>query len=178
MERLDRAIILSAGPGDAEGIARVHVKAWRLTYRGLLPERYLAAMSTAQHAARWRRRLLAPDPGEVVLAAEAREGLVGYCSAQVRQDQRSAEIFTLYLLPEAQGRGLGRRLLSSTARALHAAGAETLQLWVLNGNDRARRFYEHLGASVAGERPVRGWGGGCIETAMAWTDLAVLIRAG
>lgn len=56
----------------------------------------------------------------------------------------------LFLLPEHQGRGIGRRcmlLLMEEARQL----ALPLRLQVLKVNPRARTFYERLGFSVCAE---------------------------
>ena len=46
-------VIFPAGPADAEALARVHVQSWRETYRGLLPDAYLARMSEEAHARRF-----------------------------------------------------------------------------------------------------------------------------
>jgi len=50
---------------------------------------------------------------------------------------------SLYLTPEARGKGLGKRLLSF-AKAQNPAG---LALWVLAQNEAARRFYAREGFS-------------------------------
>src|SRR5438128_1969686 len=71
-------VIFPAGPTDAEALARVHVQSWRETYRGLLPDAYLARMSEPQYARRFGHALVKPGPDEVFLAAADRWGLVGY----------------------------------------------------------------------------------------------------
>ena len=144
--------ISPAGPGDAGDLARVHVQAWRETYPGLLPKPYLDGMSVPRHARLWRRRLM--STGEVTLAAEGENGLVGYCSGGDARGRIEglAEITTLYLLRQAQGSGVGRRLLTDTARVLAARGAVSLVIWVLRDNARARGFYEHLGGRLDAAR--------------------------
>jgi ribosomal protein S18 acetylase RimI-like enzyme len=144
--------ISPAGPGDAGDLARVHVQAWRETYPGLLPQAYLDALSVPRHARLWRRRLM--STGEVTLAAEGENGLVGYCSGGDARGRIEglAEITTLYLLRQAQGSGVGRRLLTDTARVLAARGAVSLVIWVLRDNAKARGFYEHLGGRLDASR--------------------------
>ena len=176
MERLAEFVIVPAGPGDAASLAEVHVRAWRETYRGLLPELYLERMSNTQHAQRWRRQLTRARLGEVVLAAEGRHGVVGYCAGAI-VGGTEAEVFTLYLVKAAQGLGLGRRLLEMTARGLAAQGAKSLRLWVLNGNDAAMAFYDHLGGVPVSERPSPGWSGALREIAYRWSDIEILIPA-
>jgi len=146
MQRELTYAIAPAGPSDAAALARVHVDAWRETYAGILPSIYLERMSSALHEHRWRQRLLSTR--EATLAAEGHKGLVGYVSAERSRRSRTgveAEITTLYVLKQAQGRGLGRDLFTAAARVMAARGATSLVVWVLRDNLKARAFYERLG---------------------------------
>ena len=83
MTRL-RFPIRPAAPFDAEGIARVHVQAWRESYAGIIPTEELALMSIAERAQRWRHILTLPGPDEGVFVA-AHEGHIvafGDCGRQ------------------------------------------------------------------------------------------------
>jgi len=51
----------------------------------------------------------------------------------------------LNLAPEAWGKGLGRALLEAATTKLRDLGYADAVLWVLDGNTRARRFYEAAG---------------------------------
>jgi GNAT superfamily N-acetyltransferase len=171
MQRVAEAFILPAGPGDAIDLARAQVSAWRETYRGLLPDSYLDAMSIPVHARRWRLQLTRARPGEVALIAEGPGGVIGYCTGS------GDEVQMLYLIRSAQKAGLGRRLLSGAARVLQAHGAKSLRLWVLDGNANAKRFYAHLGGLPRHRRRVAGWGGRLSETAYVWDDIAALTQS-
>ena len=169
-------VVFPAGPSDAEDLARVHVTSWRETYRGLLPDAFLARMSEPGFARRFRRGLTTPG-AEVTLVGAGRYGLVGY--AQGGPSRRGvageAEIATLYVLRHAQGAGLGRRLMIETARALRAKGAGSLMISVLRDNNRARGFYEHLGGRAEPARQEPGPGGRLVyEVAYRWADIASL----
>lgn len=170
-------VVFPAGPADAAELAQVHVSAWRETYRGLLPDAYLARMSEPAHARRFGRRLLQPGPDDVTLAVADRRGLVGYAEAgpSRRRAPGEAEVATLYLLRSAQGLGLGRTLLGSTARALASRGARSLVISVLRDNIPARRFYERLGGRPEPTRMEPGPGGGLLaEVAYWWPDITTL----
>lgn len=169
-------VVFPAGPADAEAIARVHVAAWRETYRGLISTAYLDSMSEAALARRWAAALLRPHRGELVLAAASRSGVVGYCSAGPSRlgGETDAEVATLYLLRAAQGAGLGRALLESAARALAAEGFSSLMISVLQENRRARAFYEHMGGLADPPRPEPGPGGVLNEVAYRWPDIRTL----
>jgi ribosomal protein S18 acetylase RimI-like enzyme len=167
--------IVPAGPGDAADLARVHVRAWRETYPGMLPQVYLDRMSVAVHARRWRRRLM--EGTEITLAAETPQGLVAYCSGDWTRDGArpgEAEISTLYVVKAAQRVGLGKRLLIAVARALAARGATSLVIWVLRDNVKARGFYEALGGACSRERDEPIGGGIVASVAYRWTDLKAL----
>ena len=176
MQRVDDIFIVPAGPGDALDLAEVHVRAWQETYSGLLPAAYLARMEARLHARRWRSQLTTAYSGDLVLVAEGRGGLVGYVAGRLAPGATVAEVFTLYVVRDAQRRGLGRALLASVARAFADRGAAALQLWVLDGNVPARAFYAHLGGAVVDGRPVRGWGGDLSESAYRWDDIRRLMR--
>jgi ribosomal protein S18 acetylase RimI-like enzyme len=138
----------------------------------------LERMSAAVHARRFRRDLMAAQKGQVTLIAEGAEGAVGYAAGALLgngQDRGAdAEVFTLYVLREAQRAGVGRALLKSTARVLRAEGAKSLMLFVLTRNEPARRFYERLGGEAYAEVATQGWGLGLTETAYRWTDIGAL----
>ena len=167
--------IMPAGPGDAAQLARVHVQSWRETYAGILPKPYLDNLSIPRHARQWRRRLMGAD--EVTLAAEGAEGLVGYCSGGESRWKTpgEAEITTLYVLRQAQGAGLGRRLLTDTARVLAARGAKTLVIWVLRDNHHACGFYERLGGRLEGRGDETVGGSINPSVSYVWRDLAGLV---
>jgi ribosomal protein S18 acetylase RimI-like enzyme len=172
-------VVFPAGPADAEALAQVHVTAWRETYRGLLPDGYLARMSADTHARRFAYALLKPGPDDVTLAAADRWGLVGYAQGgpSRRRHPGEAEIATLYLVRSAQGRGLGRRLLVQTARALAERGAASLVISVLRENFAARAFYEHLGGQAEPARQEPGPGGALLfEVAYHWPQIRSLTR--
>ena len=59
-----------------------------------------------------------------------------------------AMISDLYVLPEYQQKGNGRKLLSHTLRRLRADGYLNAMLETTDDNARARRFYEKFGFTV------------------------------
>ena len=182
MEDLLDYAILPAGPGDAGDLGRVHVKSWRETYPGILPQAALDRMSAPAHARRFRHELMQAKEGQSILAAEGAEGVVGYVAGGILPTTRrggpargaDAEVFTLYVLRQAQGAGVGRALLRASARVLKAQGASSLMLFVLTRNERARGFYERLGGEAFAEVASHGWGEGLTETAYRWSDIGVL----
>jgi putative acetyltransferase len=66
-----------------------------------------------------------------VFAGDALAGMIAFRRGWIEQ---------LYVLPEHQGRGIGRALLG-----VAQSGAEALELWTFQRNAEARAFYERHG---------------------------------
>jgi hypothetical protein len=81
--------VRAATPDDVDGIARVHVEAWRETYRELVPAELLAGLRVEDRAAMWRRAVENPDPRFVLLVAEDGGEVVGF-AAPARPATRSS----------------------------------------------------------------------------------------
>jgi GNAT superfamily N-acetyltransferase len=168
--------IRAATADDAIAIAHVHVESWRTTYAGIVPDDYLAGLDEALRVKLWREWLAS---GAVVLVAERKGGVVGFVHAgQVREaiETADAEVYSLYLLKEAQGRGIGRGLLRAVAGVVEQKGFSSLGLWVLERN-RSRGFYESCGGRMAISKVIEIGGARLMEVAYWWPDLTVLTRA-
>jgi GNAT superfamily N-acetyltransferase len=139
---------------DARGIAGVHVDAWRWAYRDLMPDAVLDGLSVDEREATWRERLSDLRPGAGCLVAEERGriiGFVGYGAPEERTETAGlGEVYAIYLERSAVGTGVGRELFVEATRRLHGQGYTRAFLWVLETNERARRFYERAGWSWDG----------------------------
>ncbi|WP_027522843.1 GNAT family N-acetyltransferase [Bradyrhizobium sp. Ec3.3] len=103
------------------------------------------------HAMPWLVGLHTPDEDRWFY----REGVFATCRLWGRFDDdalsgiiafRDGWIEQLYVLPDAQGHGVGSELLDVAKSAF-----EQLQLWTFQRNARARRFYEFRGFELVEE---------------------------
>jgi ribosomal protein S18 acetylase RimI-like enzyme len=175
------ATIRPASPADAEAIARVRVDAWRTTYRGMIPDAYLDAMTVDESTAIWRRILESGSPNVSVFVAEDAAEVIGFAAGNRRDPPKldfGAELSALYLRPDRQRQGIGRRLVGAVAGAERAKGGDGLVVFVIAGNKGARAFYENLGAELLLEQPFEWDGIPLVEAAYGWRDLAALAAAG
>ena len=108
--------------GDEAGIARVHDEAWREAYRGVIPGRELERMITRRGPAWWRRAISGGTRLIVLDFADMVAGYASYGRNRMPSLAYSGEIFELYLAPEYQGGGLGRRMFEAAQRDLAAHG--------------------------------------------------------
>ncbi|MBN9088868.1 MAG: GNAT family N-acetyltransferase [Reyranella sp.] len=178
--------IRRARKSDAGAIGRVHVETWQSAYAGLLPDAMLVRMSGVRQSAWWSRAIEDPRESRGIFVADDEDmGVVGFGSCGPVRDipegldgteARVGEVYTLYVEPDFQNRGLGRRLLDAMFRQLQADGCDTAVLWMLADNP-TRFFYEGLGGALVGRRTDRMGSTEVEEAAYAWRDLeAPLIR--
>lgn len=158
---------------DVPGIARVHVDAWRTTYRGLLRQAFLDALSYDQREGQWRRAVAEAGTASPVLVAREPEGpVVGFAAGGRERTGRAdyaGELYAVYVLEPYQRHGLGSALVAGVVDALTHAGLSGLLVWVLAENP-AVGFYERLGGSRVDERTVQIAGDDLEEIAFGWTD--------
>lgn len=93
----------------------------------------------------------------------------GFALGRVVVDE--AELLTIAILPQHQGKGLGQELLASFLARAWAQGARTVFLEVAEDNTAARALYRRAGFAEAGRR--RGYYSG---TDGAKIDALVLRR--
>jgi len=173
-------MIRAALPADAPALGDMHAQAWAETYPGLVPEALFAEMTDpARRRAAWARHLAKPLlPGGVRLLVEEATilGFIAVCPARDPALGTQGEVAGLYLLRQAQRRGLGRALLAEGARVLRAAGFADAAAWALDTNAPARAFYLATGA-IAGTRQIgHHHETPLAETAFVWGDLGTLLR--
>lgn len=170
---------------DAAGIAKVYVDTWRSAYAAVLPHQGLLGMSYEDQARQWSRMIRnRPGAQSVIVATEADHGVVGFASVgPARFGDRPAagrfagegnakvgEVYTLYVLPDFQERGVGRRLLAGAFAALVEKHYSCAFLWVLRDN-HSRYFYERVGGKAVAERRQRLWGSMTDQVCYGWSDL-------
>lgn len=101
----------------------------------------------AEHLERY---VFAPVPLFQVLVAEEASRVVGYALYYAGFDAVGARkghyLADLFVLREARGRGIGRRLMRAVAQDGLARGGEWLTWNALERNRAARAFYRRIGA--------------------------------
>lgn len=163
-------LVRTAGPGDIEGMARVSVDTWRLTYKDILPSGYLARLRLSAHETQRRRMMAGADTAHFVAEEPATGETVGFASAGPARGgaaSASAEIYELYVQNGFQRQGLGYRLIQACRAWLAGRGHEAMIVWVLADNP-GRAFYERIGGSPAGRRAIRVGGALVDEAAYKW----------
>jgi ribosomal protein S18 acetylase RimI-like enzyme len=143
-----------AVPDDAAAIASVHVRAWQVAYRGLMPDEVLDGLSVEQREEMWRQVMTGEEDTAVYIALDGR-AVVGFCAvaAPSRDDDAGdgvAEIAAINVDPEVWRTGVGQALMDHALAELRADGWRWVTLWVLAENQQARDFYARFGLAPDG----------------------------
>lgn len=147
-------LIRAAQPSDADAVARVHVRAWQVGYRGLLPDAYLDGLRPEDRARRYTFEGRDPSAPQTLVALEG-DTLLGFAtiSTAPKTDLAGvAELSALHVNPDAWGRGVGTALIDAARARLVSLGFTEAFLWLLADNVRAERFYRRDGWAPDGTR--------------------------
>jgi predicted acetyltransferase len=133
---------------DAESIAKIHVKAWQESYKGIISQAYLDEIPF-QDRLNLRKKILSEhNPDSIHLVATINDQIVGFCdagSAFTKSNLFHGEIYAIYLLNEYKHSGIGSTLITSAHTHLAQRKLLPYVAWVLKENISACRFYEKHG---------------------------------
>ena len=136
--------IRTAGPEDAPGLAQVHVQSWEETYRGLIPDPEIDRRDLPYRVSQWEKLIERGDWARVAVAERQVVAFVTAGPARDAEPGHPGELYSLYILREWHGRGLGRALFTKARGYLQASGLTPFYCYVMPGNP-ATSFYERMG---------------------------------
>ena len=148
-----------ATAGDAHAIGTIHVRTWQAAYDGLMPAEALAALDVDARATFWGRVVDSLTPPTGLLVAEVAGEIVGFASIGRYRPVVAAgdpatvdagQVYAIYVLPGQWSTGAGHALMQASVEHLTAHGFTDIRLWVLDTNERGRRFYERFGYTADG----------------------------
>ena len=153
---------------DGRGLAEAYGDAWRYAYAGIIPGVTLERMLARRGPGWWTRM---HGRGFRALVVDCDGTLAGYATlgrSRMQTPHPCGEIYELYVRPECQGCGLGRRLFTRARRELGRHGFERLMVWALADNALACRFYAAMGGTEAGRCQDRFCGAPLDKIGFAW----------
>lgn len=138
----------------------IHALGWRDTYRGYVPDDYMAREITDDRwvpyfredyqTGRCRGLLLYRDGEPVSCVNYGPARMESYnagsaCTFDARGYEGWGEIISFYTHPDHKRKGYGTKLMEEVLRRLSGQGYLQVFLFVLRENENARRFYEKMG---------------------------------
>lgn len=139
-------LIRRAERTDIEAMAKVVSDSWKAAYSNLISEDDMKLFANIV----WREELFKAgfDVGKPIYVLLCGDIINGVCSVEKYKNEDftdSAEIEQFYLAPASIGKGLGSMLMKFILNELAEKGFKYAVLFVMEGNQRAIRFYERNG---------------------------------
>jgi len=134
-----------AKSSDAVALAETHDEAWRTAYRGIIPGSELEKLISRRGPAWWENAIRKGSRVSLLVFGEQVAGYANYGRNRARSLHYEGEVYELYLRPEFQGLGFGRRLFTAARRDLGQSGLKSVVVWALSENEPAVEFYRALG---------------------------------
>ncbi len=135
-------------PDEVPEVAQIYEDSWKVAYRGIVPDEYLAGI----HAEHWIPLLTEFPDASRVLRVDGRPVATATIGA-ARDESRAGwgEIVSIYVRPECVRKGYGKALFRHAVNELRGRGFDRIYIWVLEKNRTARAFYEREGFSYNGD---------------------------
>lgn len=160
--------IRRAKPEDAPAVAEAHDEAWRTAYQGIIPGRELAKLINRRGPDWWDSAIRKGSRIALMQFGDRIAGYANYGRNRARSLYYDGEIYELYLRPEFQGLGFGRRLFTAARRDLAQSGLKSLVVWALSDNEPAVEFYRALGGRAVARSSERFGDENLDKIAFAW----------
>jgi GNAT superfamily N-acetyltransferase len=130
---------------DVAAMARMHMRSWEETYRGVMPDHVLDDPGLVAARERFWTTVLTDERFRASRAvlAERDGSVIGVALAGPTQDPElkgMMHLYVLYVLAAEHGSGAGSALLDAVL-----APQEPATLWVADPNPRAQAFYRKHG---------------------------------
>lgn len=140
-------IIRSMEEKDVPDVQRVARTTWHHTYDGIIPRPVRTRFLDAFYSDEAMKRRM---DGSLMLVALRDDAIVGFAHFFVsRRDPKEAELGAIYIVPVAQGVGIGTMLLQEGTSRLQ--GVTHLVANVEKTNRKGRAFYEAKAFRPVGE---------------------------
>jgi len=170
--RVGNVSFREATVADCAAVAEVHVRSWRGSFAGIVPQAFLDGMSTEKRAAAFEKGFSASFYRMFVAEAEG-AGVVGFADFGEPRELAGiyeGELYAIYLLPEFQRRRIGEQLFKLGVGFLAGHGRRSMYLLALEASPY-RPFYEKMGGRVVGREPSEIGGVKYVELVYGWDSI-------
>ena len=139
----NHAVIRRAEVIDLARVETVARTTWPVAYAGIIPVEVQHRLLNSWYSPESLSRALAAQ-GSTFLVAEWNGSVIGFAQ-YMRRSVESVELTRIYVLPDAQRRGIGADLVNAGVATFAEEGLKRLTVSVEEDNVVGRRFYEKMG---------------------------------
>lgn len=144
--------VLKADLADFETVHGLAKRVWGPTYKSILSEPKLEYMFDMMYSEAAYNEQITTKNHHFLLVKEEKEFL-GFAAYELNYRYETTKIHKIYIVPEAQGKGVGKALMN---RIIMQAKQHQNDKIVLNVNryNTAVKFYESMGFAKTGEEDI------------------------
>lgn len=130
---------------DLPEIAKLFHACWQISYADLLSPQVRNEMTVEEAANLWKPSLVDPKDKETVIGVLESKLVAVFRIGTEKDNPNNGHLFSLYVNPEAAGKGLGKKSLTEAESRLRKKGFESMSLWVFEKNAIAKGLYQSFG---------------------------------
>jgi len=137
--------ITQANLSDLKKVRKIALVTWPKTFANILTPEQIAYMLDWMYSPEALEQQVL-EKNHVFLLASEGDNILGFCSYELHAKSPSkTKIHKIYILLEAQGKGVGKKLIQEVARIAKKNGDTHLFLNVNKYNQSAIEFYSKIG---------------------------------
>lgn len=121
---------------------------WPVTFASILSQEQIDYMMQMMYSAASLEKQMKEDELYYLLIKDDNNTYLGYLSYQHFTDLSYTKIHKIYVLPDQQGKNIGKTFINYVIQKSRDMGSKALKLNV-NRYNKALDFYQHLGFSIA-----------------------------
>jgi len=140
-------LLRTANDLELGAVGALHYRSRASAYAGIVSPEALTFGSEGALGEWWSERVRWEKDTHRMTVAVSDDTVVGFTYVGPSPTPAVRELYAIHVDPAVVGQGVGRLLMADALRHLGARAV----LWVLEGNTRARRFYEAGGWRPDGE---------------------------
>lgn len=161
-----------ANVAECAAVAKVHVRSWHESFAALVPQSVMERITVERRTNAFEERFQS-DSYKMYVAEVVEQGIIGFADCgepRDKIDNYQAELYAIFLLPEFQGSGVGRRLFSMCVDSVVKSGKSSMYLLAFE-NSPYRSFYDKMGGQLVSKRPVEIEGTTFNAVVYGWKNL-------
>lgn len=138
--------IRDAVTADMNDIAELIISAWQHGFDGIVDASFPKSMTKEKYASIFVDTI--QNKSEKAFVFKQDNVVLGYASGRLLSDKYDSEIRYLYVHPEAQGNGIGSKLLEEMKSYFRVNNCKTMIIWTLLGARNNQFYSDHGGSGI------------------------------
>lgn len=141
-------LIRYANLDDSGILGKIHSESSLVSFKNIIPDYILDDVFSAERRSKTFIRELSGGSPKTAIIFEGNEpaGLLSFGKCRYGDNDKSwIEIWRVYVIPKFWGSGIAKALMEWGINQILKENYTKIELWVLEGNTRARNFYEKMG---------------------------------